>query len=118
MGDGNTAQEWVEKLKMLLGIEKEEKEPFVAFALDNAEETVKNYCRIEEIPPGLYTTVFRIAADIYRNEQLGSVNTPQNVKSISAGDTSTTFSSFGTEFSESIMKNYKSVLNRYRRIEF
>lgn len=105
-------------LTALLGIKDEEKDILVEFALENAEETVKNYCHIEEIPKELDTTVLRMAVDIYRNEQLGSVNTPQAVSSVKVGDTSTSFKTSSAEFSESIMKNYKAVLNRYRRIQF
>ena len=33
-----------EKLKNLLGISEESQEPLLEFALQDAEETVKNYC--------------------------------------------------------------------------
>ena len=82
----------VEKLKALLGITDTDKDVLVEFALENA--------------------------DIYRNEQMGSVEVPQSVSSVTVGDTSTSFKTSGAEFSESIMKNYKAVLNRYRRVEF
>lgn len=108
----------VEKLKALLGITDTDKDVLVEFALENAGETVKNYCHIEEIPTGLATTVLRMAADIYRNEQMGSVEVPQSVSSVTVGDTSTSFKTSGADFSESIMKNYKAVLNRYRKVEF
>ena len=118
MAEENAALSQADKLKALLGITDKEKDILVEFALENAEETIKNYCHIEEIPPGLSTTVLRMAGDIYRNEQMGSAEVPQSVSSITVGDTSTSFKTSGTEFSESIMKNYKAALNRYRRIEF
>lgn len=107
-----------DKLKALLGVTGNEKDVLVEFALKNAEETVKNYCHIDEIPEGLSTTVLRMAADIYRNEQMGSEDVPQSVSSVTVGDTSTSFKTSSTEFSESIMKNYKAALNRYRKVEF
>lgn len=118
MPEENTELTLVDKLKTLLGLTDSEKDVLVEFALENAGETVKNYCHIEEIPEGLTTTVLRMAADIYRNEQMGSAEVPQAVSSVSIGDTSTSFKTSGTEFSESIMKNYKAVLKRYRRVEF
>lgn len=107
-----------DKLKALLGINGGEKDVLVEFALNNAEETVRNYCHIDEIPDGLSTTVLRMAADIYRNEQLGNTDVPQAVSSVKIGDTSTSFKTSATEYVESIMKNYKTVLNRYRKVVF
>lgn len=112
----------VEKLKALLGLTDAEIDAAtvasVEFALANAEEVVKNYCHIDEIPQGLSNTVLRMAMDIYRNEQPGSVEVPQAVSSVKIGDTTTSFKTSSTEYAESIMKNYKAVLNRYRKVEF
>lgn len=118
MAEGIVEAAQVEKLKALLGLKDDEPDLYVEFALENAEEVIRNYCHIEEIPTGLSTTVLRMAADIYRNEQMGSVGVPRSVSSVTIGDTSTSFSTSATEFSESIMKNYKAVLNRYRKVEF
>lgn len=108
----------VERLSVLLGLTDEASSTNVEFALENAEDTVKNYCHIDEIPVGLETTVLRMAMDIYRNEQIGNADVPQAVSSVQIGDTNTSFKTASTEFSESIMKNYKSVLSRYRKVEF
>lgn len=105
-------------LKSLLGIKDTEENASVSFALANAEEVVKNYCHIDEIPEQLTNTVIRMAMDIYRNEQPGSADLPQAVSSVKIGDTSTSFKASTEEFSESILKNYKSVLNRFRKVEF
>lgn len=109
----------VDKLKLLLGISDSDAgiDTAVEFAIDNAEETVKNYCHIDSIPEGLSTTVLRMAMEIYRNERPGESNVPQAVKSISAGDTSTSFGTVETTgYAESLLKNYKSQLNRYRKV--
>ena len=87
-------------------------------AFENAEDTVRNYCHIDEIPAGLETTVLRMAMDIYRNEHMGSADIPQTVSSVQIGDTTTSFKTSAAEFSESLMKNYKPVLNRYRKVVF
>ena len=103
----------VERLSALLGISDPDEtvKVHLEFALENAEDTVKNYCHIDEIPAGL-------AMDIYRNEHMGSTNIPQTVSSVQIGDTTTSFKTSAAEFSESLMKNYKPVLNRYRKVVF
>lgn len=118
MAEESKIQSQVDKLKFLLGITDTEKDVLVEFAIENAEETVKNYCNIDDIPSGLLTTVLRMAADIYRNENFGDATVPQMISSMSVGDTSTSFQTPSAEFSESIMKNFKPVLNRYRKVGF
>ena len=49
---------------------------------------------------------------------MGSTNIPQTVSSVQIGDTTTSFKTSAAEFSESLMKNYKPVLNRYRKVVF
>lgn len=105
-------------LKALLGITGNEKDALLNFALSNVEEMVKNYCNIKAIPKGLQNTVIRMAMDLYRNEQPGGDIVPVAVKSISAGDTSTSFGAVESDFSQSVLKNYKAQLNRYRRVDF
>lgn len=112
-------KEKVEKLKTLLGIKGEEKDVYAEFALDSAEETIKNYCHIGEVPAGLHTTMMRMAMDIYRNERYGESGVPQTVKSVSEGDTSTSFGTVETGgYAESVLKCYKAQLNRYRKVVF
>lgn len=109
----------IEMLKVLLGIQNDEKEILLQFAYWNAIETVKNYCQVEEVPEGLDMTVLRMAADIYRNEQMGNAEIPQAVTSVSVGDTSTNFKeSKESGYSQSLLKDYRKILNRYRRINF
>ena len=110
----------VERLSALLGFcePDETVKIHLEFVLENAKDTVKNYCHIDEIPAELETTVLRMAMDIYRNEQMGNANVPQSVSSVQIGDTTTSFKTSAAEFSESLMKNYKPVLNRYRKVVF
>ena len=105
-----------ERLLALLGLNADEQsiEICVEFALDNAKEIVKNYCHIDEIPAELETTVLRMAMDIYRNEKPGETETPQRVSS----DTSASFGTVSASFTDSLMKNYRSSLNRYRKVVF
>ena len=110
----------VERLSTLLGVSEPDEtvKVHLEFTLENAEDVVKNYCHIDEIPAGLETTVLRMAMDIYRNEHMGSADVPQSVSSVQIGDTTTSFKTSATEFSESLMKNYKATLNRYRKVVF
>lgn len=93
------------------------------FAAETAEETVKNYCNIDEIPNGLKNTVVRIAADILRRGQYGKNGgeMPVTVSGITVGNTSTSFSavsSLSDSDVSSIVSGYTKQLNRYRRVTF
>lgn len=104
-------------LKEMLGAE--DKDVQIEFALQSAKDIVTDYCNIEKIPKSLETTVIRMAMDIYRNEQPGESEKPQAVKSVSVGDTSTSFGDAAPDdYTQSILKNYTKQLNRYRRVTF
>lgn len=111
----------VERLKKLLGISKEDysKEMILEFILEDVEEIVKNYCNVSVIPEGLNSTVLRMAIDMYKNENLESEDIALgSISSISEGDTSVSYRSSASEFKESLLKDYKSQLNRYRKIRW
>ncbi|VIF92732.1 phage protein [Clostridioides difficile] len=111
----------VERLKKLLGISREDysKEMILEFILEDVEEIVKNYCNVSVIPEGLNSTVLRMAIDMYKNENLGSEDIALgSISSISEGDTSVSYRSSASEFKESLLKDYKSQLNRYRKIRW
>lgn len=104
-------------LKGMLGVE--DKDAQIEFALQSAKDIVTDYCNIEEIPKSLETTVIRMAMDIYRNDQPGESEKPQAIKSVSIGDTSTSFGdAASSDYTQSILKNYAKQLNRYRRVTF
>lgn len=108
------------KLKQLLGISVEDKTQDIqlTFIISDVEETITNYCNIKEVPKGLLNTSYRMAIDLYRNENLGHEESALgSVSSISAGDTSTSFKqSVDDSFKDSLLKNYKPQLNRYRKL--
>ncbi|MGL5715041.1 MAG: phage head-tail connector protein [Paraclostridium sp.] len=111
--------ESVIKLKKLLGISEDDitKDAILEFVLEDAKETILNYCNIEEIPDGLNNTLTRMAIDLYRCENLGSESQSLgSISSISEGDTSVSYRSSETEFKDSILKDYKKQLNRYRKL--
>lgn len=106
------------KLKKLLGIEGAEEDFELQFILDDVESKVLDYCHIEEIPNGLQTTCYRMAMDIYRNENFGQEKIEAEVSSISEGDTSVSYKTRtqDTSYVESILKEYRTQLNRYRKV--
>ena len=106
------------KLKALLGIEDDSKDVILEFVIADVEETIKNNCHAEEMPDGLVNTGYRMAMDLYRNENIGSETAAVGtVSSISEGDTSTSFQQYvDNNFKDTVLKNYKSSLNRYRKV--
>lgn len=111
----------VERLKKLLGFSRENdsKDTILEFILEDVEEMVKNYCNVPTIPEQLNSTILRMAIDMYKNESLGSEDIALgSISSISEGDTSVSYRSSASEFKESLLKDYKSQLNRYRKIRW
>ena len=108
----------VSKVKNLLEISDDTSDVVVEFALDNASEIIKNYCNITAVPAELNFTMIRMAVDLYRNEKFGSSDVPQNVNRVTIGDTSTSFGDISSDYSETVLKNYAKVLNRYRKVSF
>ena len=106
------------KFKKLLGIEGVEKDFELQFILDDVKGKVLDYCYLDEVPEGLETTCYRMAMDVYRNENFGNEEAETVVTSISEGDTSVSFKSRSQDSSylESIMKDYRPQLNRYRKL--
>lgn len=106
----------IEKLKQLLGITGADQDTLLQFALDNVTETIMNYCNLEELPAGLENTAYRMAMDLYRNENLGSANLDNGlIASITEGDTSVSYKE-NTAYTQSLLKNYRAQLSRYRKI--
>lgn len=108
----------VAKLKKLLGIEDDSKNAILEFVIANVEEIIKNYCHVDKVPDGLINTGYRMAMDLYRNENIGSETAAIGaVSSISEGDTSTSFRQYVDDnFKNTVLKNYKSSLNSYRKV--
>ena len=106
------------KLKALLGIEDGSENVILEFVIADVEETIKNYCHVEEMPGGLVNTGYRMAIDLYRNENIGSyTGATGSVSSITEGDTSVSFRQYVDDhFKDTVLKNYQSSLNRYRKV--
>lgn len=106
----------IEKLKLLLGIVDYSKDFALQFCLDNTTEAILNYCNLEELPAGLENTAYRMAMDLYRGENFGSVNPDGGlIASQSEGDTSVSYKE-NTAYTQSLLKNYRAQLSRYRKV--
>lgn len=108
----------LEKLKSLLGVDGSEKDILLQFALDRAEDTICNYCRISDVPEGLETVWLSMAMDFYRTEGYGNEAVPSEVKSITEGDVSVSFGSMASATENaavSWIKSYEPQLRRYRK---
>ena len=109
----------LEKLKKLLGIplDNDSKDFLLEFTLEDVEQIIKDYCNIKEVPGELNNTALRMAVDLYRNENLGEEESSLgSVSSISEGDTSVSYRSSVSEFKDTLTKDYKVQLNRYRKL--
>lgn len=109
----------LKKLKVLLGIKIDDKSEdlLLEFVIDNIKEIILNHCNLDVLPDGLINTCYRMCMDLYRNENLGSEEISLgSISSISEGDTSTSFRSSMSEFKDSILKDYKKQLNKYRKV--
>ena len=108
----------ISKVKTLAGIKEDCEDLLVEFALDSAEETIKNYCNLKDMPEGLHNTLIRMAVEIFRQEGYGSPDGTHPVKSVTVGDTSTTFGDYSTEYTQSVLKKFEKTLNNYRKVIF
>lgn len=108
-------------LKSLLGIPDDEKSKDIAikFSVEDAYETIQEHCNTEGVAKPLYNTMFRIAMDMYRYENIGSEDAKQDIESVSEGDTKVTYKNSSEnldEFKKSLLNDYKSKLNKYRKL--
>lgn len=110
------------KLKPLLGIDVDdtEKDDLLEFVLGNVKEVILNYCNLKKLPSGLEYTAYRMAAELYNSEQLGSTSPERPVSSMSEGDLSISFagSMYESGYTDSLLKNYTKQLARYRRVDW
>lgn len=108
------------RLKELLELSGEDtsRDTSLQFILDDVQETILNYCNLEEMPSGLINTAYRMAIDLYRYDAPGEAAAPMRVSSISEGDTSTSFGRVSDELEGGILRDYKSQLNRYRKLRW
>lgn len=114
-----------DKLKELVGLDDEDtsKDAVLAFALEGAEEIILNYCNLSTLPSGLQHTAYRMAMDLYRNENPGEDADGRSgpVSSVVEGNVTVSFSGNATSaqlYASSLCKQYEKTLNRYRRLRW
>ena len=94
----------------------EENRETVGYCCDSAEEIIKNYCRIKEIPDEMESVFIELACEIYRSGEYGNEAQAGRLKGITEGDVSMSFEE-SSEKSESIRK-YENRLKHFRRIKW
>lgn len=92
------------------------KDVLIEFVLEDTKNIILNYCNVVSIPEGLQTTWLKMAMDLYRNENLGNEESGKYVSSISEGDSSVSFKTNYSDFKDSLLKDYMSQLNKFRRL--
>lgn len=92
------------------------KDGVIEFVLDDAESIILNHCNLSSVPDGLQSTWLKMAIDLYRNENLGNEESGKYVSSISEGDSSVSFKTNYSDFKDSLLKDYMSQLNKFRRL--
>ena len=107
----STASEKVKKI-----CNAEENTDIIEYCCDSAEEIIKNYCGIKEIPDGLESVFIEIACDIYRSGEYGNEAQTGRLKSLTEGDVSMSFEE-NSEKSGDIRK-YENRLKPFRRIKW
>lgn len=109
--------ELVCNLKELVGGLSTDSSFLFEFTVDKAWNMVCNYCNIDTVPDGLETTVLSMCVDIYRTENYGNAEEKSTVKSVSEGDVSVSYATAYTNNpSTEFLKDYKSQLNKYRKV--
>lgn len=107
------------KVKELLGITKEDisKDTYINFAIDDALESILNYCNLDCFPAGLKNTLIKMSLDYFRSASLGSVEEEGQIRSISEGDTSIGYEKVDrANLEKTFLGNYRIQLNRYRKL--
>ena len=51
------------KLKKYLGLRGTDKDDALEFVMEDVEESIRNYCNVQEVPAGLTHTAYRMAMD-------------------------------------------------------
>lgn len=103
----------MEKLKLLLNITDDSQDELLRLILNEVEEFVLSYCRVNKVPDKLQDIIPFMAADLYRHKGYGASSLPSSVKSISQGNRSVTYET--AERHQDVFLEYYKRLNPYRR---
>ena len=115
----------VEKLKKIKGLDSDEADEVLLFAIETAIYDVLNYCHleIEEWLEDLDNTTILMAIDILNeaNYSLNAENVEGDVKELNEGDFKISRETKSDLYKKmasvpSFSKNYRRILNRFRRL--
>lgn len=120
-----TEKEFLDLVKPLLGFEKEDstKDFVLKFLLSRVTNRILTYCGLDKLPPQLETTVVALVIEGYRQLNYGKEQMEGEAKTVKRGDTSVTYNTpmeIITSWSSNpgLLNDYKSELNRYRKVRF
>ena len=99
------------KIAMLCG--KDSYDKIDEFIFNYTEKIIKNFCAIDEIPVGLEETFIDMAAEIEKSGNFGENQNSGDIKSISEGDISMTFSDGKSDVLS--LKDFREQLENFRR---
>ena len=99
------------KIAMLCG--KDSYDKIDEFTFNYTENIIKNFCNIDEIPVGLEETFIDMAAEIEKSGCFGENQNMGDIKSISEGDISMTFSDAKNDILS--LKDFREQLENFRR---
>lgn len=88
--------------------------------VDLASEIITDYCNIPEVPAGLTNTWLQMVLDLMRRESYGQAEgLPQRTASVTVGDASVSYDLLqDSDYLNSVLHNYRSRLNRFRKVGF
>jgi hypothetical protein len=97
---------------MLLGISTptEAQSGIIALLIDDTVEAVRAYCRLAFVPNQLNSLIAQMVARQYRQAGYGTEDTPTDIKSISEGQRSISFSARDLS---GMLNDYRSRLKPY-----
>jgi hypothetical protein len=120
-----TIEEYLVKLKMLLGIEPDDatKDVRLTFVLETVVQAVLTYCNMEEIPGALENVILQMAEDYYRGKYPTEFEqAPAAVTSVKRGDVQTNFGSAKSVVSvgsgAAFVQNYTAQLIAFRKLRW
>ncbi len=118
----------LQTLKLVLGIQDEQQDELLGFALGAVEDQALAYTGLEAIPAALERPLVLMAASYYKGAALGSTEAaPGPVASVSRGNISTSFAvsageeatagTFGLSAGDGFF-GWRSTLDRYRKVRW
>lgn len=130
----------IEIIKTKLGVDTPS-EPLLNFNIDEIEQLIKNYCNLDYVPEELTYTLVNMVCDLYayhkqvvtdaenaEDENIDIAVSPTGVNSVRVGNTTVSFGSGSdtdtrnralrshTPDLDVLIMNYKSQLNKFRRM--